>query len=121
MPLQIFGFHEHPSDFAVTKLDVSLEECAFLLDFARPLVRIRWLGIINRWLGLTIALEVPIVHLGEKSGGYVIGVRRSDPYYPDIPKLWKKHAGSKRTISLPSVAGLEIVADFGMHFAEDCS
>jgi len=121
MALQLFGFHEHPNDYAVTKIDVPLNECKFLLDFARPLRRIRWFGVFNSWVGPTLAWEVPVVHLTEQSGAFVIGVRRSDPYFFDLPRLWKEHSSAKRSLSLPPVGVLQIAADFGRHFADDCA
>ena len=120
MALTLFGFHDRPHDFAVTKSDAALEDCAFLLDFNRPLERIRWLGIKNRWLGITLGLLVPVVHHGQDKGEYVIGVHRSQPYFEDIPKLWRQHYGSTRAIRSEPADGLDIVANFGRHFPEDC-
>lgn len=120
MTLTLFGFHDRPHDFAATKTGAALEDCTFLLDFARPLERMRWLGITNRWLGVTVGLLVPVVHQGEGKGGYVISVRRGQPDFTDIPKLWREHSGTTRTIRSEPVDGLEIVADFGRHFPEDC-
>jgi hypothetical protein len=45
--LTLFGFHGRPHDFAVTKADLPLEECVFLLDFSRPLGKHRWFGKYN--------------------------------------------------------------------------
>lgn len=122
MALQLFGFHGRPHDFAATKADVPLEECAFLLDFSRPLGRLRWLGFgkLNRWVGVTVGLAVPVVHQAEQSGGYQISVPRGAPYFTDIPKLWKKHYGSSRSLVAEPIGGLNIIADFATHFPEDC-
>jgi hypothetical protein len=120
MALQIFGFRDRPHDFATTKADVPLTESVFLLDFSRPLERIRWLGGVNKWVGITVGLVVPVVHQSERSGGYVISVNRSEPYFVDIPKLWKHHGGSQRTLVAPPIGGMEIVADFAKHFPADC-
>jgi hypothetical protein len=76
MALQLFGFHERPHDYAATKADVPLEDCVFLLDFSRPLEKLRWLGAHNKWVGITVGLFVPVVHQAEQSGGYVISVSR---------------------------------------------
>jgi len=120
MALRLFGFHDHPHDFAVTKADVPLENCVFLLDFSRPLEKVRWFGKLNRWLGITVGLLVPVVHQSEQSGEYLIGVFRGEPYFFEIQELWKRHRGSARTFAAPPVGGLEIVADFATHFPEDC-
>ena len=55
--LTLFGFRDRPHDFAATKVGAAVEECVFILDFARPLERIRWLGVTNRWLGVTVVLR----------------------------------------------------------------
>ena len=120
MALQLFGFHGRPHDFAVTKADVPLEDCVFLLDFSRPLGKRRWLGVLNKWVGFTVGLLVPVVHQAEQSGGYVFSVRRGEPYFVDIPDLWKKHYGLKRTQVATPAGGLDIIADFARHFPEDC-
>jgi hypothetical protein len=98
-----------------TKAGAAPRDCVFLLDFSRPLERRRWLGI-----GPTVGLLVPVVHRSEQSGGYVVGVARGEAYFVDIPKLWKRHAGSPRTLTAPPIDALEVVADFGRHFAADC-
>ena len=121
MPMQIFGYPGFPNDIGVTKIDVQPDECAFFLDFQRPLEKIRWFGVLNKWIGPTVALGVPIAHASEQSGGYVIGVHRSEPYFLDVPRFWKEHRGTARSMVTKSEDGLRIIADFGTHFPEDCS
>lgn len=122
MALTLFAFPGRPHDFAVTKqTELSAEECAFLLDFSRPLEKFRNLaGWHNTRVGFTDGLFVPVVHVGEQSGGFKIGVSRGRPYFTDIQKLWKIHRGSERTLAMEPAGGLEIIADFGRHFPEDC-
>ena len=120
MALTLFGFHDRPHDFAATKAGVALEDCVFLLDFTRPLERIRWFGVTNRWLGVKVGLLVPVVHQGQEKGEFVIGVHRGEPYFTDISKLWREHYGAARTIKSESTDGLNIIADFATHFPEDC-
>jgi hypothetical protein len=120
MALTLYGFHDRPHDFAVTKAGAALEDCVFLLDFTRPLKRVRWLGVTNRWLGITVGLLVPVVHQGEDKGGYGTSVSRGEPYFEDIPKLWRQHYGERRTIRSESVGGMQIIADFANHFPQDC-
>jgi hypothetical protein len=43
----------------------------------------------------------------------------SDPYFRDIRKLWKTHYPSKLDPFTEEADGLEIIADFAMHFPED--
>jgi len=121
MALTVYGFHNHPHDFAVTKVDAPLDQCTFILDFSRPLEKRRWLFGRNKWVGVTVGLLVPVIHQGEKAGGFVFGVNRGEPYFADLPKLWKKHHGSKRTPGSSPVGGLEVIADFATHFPDDCS
>lgn len=118
MALTLYGFHDFPNDFAVTKIDAELDDCSFLLDFSRPLQRTRWLGIPNKWIGPTVALGVPIVHHAEQQGSFIIYVGASDPYFSDLQTLWKKHSGRKRDVISPPVGSIDIVADFGRHFPE---
>jgi len=123
MALTIFGLHNHPNDFPVTKIDVPVEECVFLLDFSRPLERCRQLlGRKSKFLGVTVGLLVPMIHIGEHPGtaGYVFGINRGEPYFLDIPKLWKKHAGTPRGLPVATVGALNIAADLGLHFPNDC-
>lgn len=118
MSLQIFGYHADPSSFAVTKAEVGLKDCAFLLDFARPLEKVRWFGVNNKWIGITVALYVPIVHHGEKSGGFRFLIMAREPYFADIKGLWRKHRGSRPTMVTQSVDPGKIIADFAAHFPD---
>ena len=120
MALILYGFSDRPDDFAATKVGAALGECDFLLDFTRPLETIHWFGKKNRWVGPKIGLLVPVVHQGEERGGYVISVNRGEPYFIDIPNLWRKHSGCSRTIKSEPVDPLRIIADFTRHFPEDC-
>jgi hypothetical protein len=110
-----------PQDFAATKVDAPLEECAFLLDFSRPLRLSRWLGFWNRHIGIALFAAVSIVHRGEDEGGYAFGLWRSQPYFTDILKLWKQHYPAKRVmVEMEQRAnGLQVIADFARHFPED--
>jgi hypothetical protein len=119
MALTLYGFRDRPHDYAATKVGATLDECAFLLDFSRPLERIRWLGVNNRWLGVTVGLLVPVVHHGQDKGEFVIGLHRGQPYFADIPNLWREHRGARRTIRSEPVDGLQLIAEFARHFPED--
>ena len=121
MPLTIYGIPDYPHDFLVTKVDAPLEQCVFLLDFRRKIERVRWLLVRNSWIGFTLGLIVPVVHLSERNGELVISVSRGEPYFIDIPKLWKQHAGARSLRTIIEADGLEIIADFAKHFPSDCS
>jgi hypothetical protein len=118
--LTVFAFHDHPHDFAVTKVGAPLEECSFLLDFSRPLKRVRQLFGFSCPVGIAMGLLVPVVHIGEQTGGYLIGVSRGEPYFVDLPQFWKKHRGKSRSIASAPAGGISIVADFATHFPQDC-
>ena len=91
----------------------------FFLDFSRPLKRIRWFVVRNEWFGVTVGLLVPIVHERERTGGYVIGVSLSDPYFTDLQALWKANFPSQRKHPGKKADNLRIVADFAAQFPED--
>jgi hypothetical protein len=121
MPIQLFAYPGFPHDIGVTKINLQPNECAFFLDFQRPLEKVRWLGTLNKWVGPTVSLLVPVAHASEQSGGYVIRVGRNEPYFGDIQRLWREHRGVARTMITKTEDGLRIIADFGTHFPEDCS
>jgi hypothetical protein len=121
MAIQLFGYPGLPNDIGVTKIDVPPNECAFFLDFQRPIEKVHWFGVLNKWIGPTISLLVPVAHASEQSGGYVIAVRRTEPYFSDIQRLWQEHRGAVRTMVKESEDALPLISDFGIHFPEDCS
>ncbi len=119
MELQLIKLHAHSNETAVTKVGSVVENGAFFLDFSRPIGRIRWFGIRNRWIGFTVGLFVPVVHQSEQSGAYVIGVGPSEPYFDDLLSLWKTHFPSKRTPPAMAADSLRIIADFAAQFPDD--
>jgi hypothetical protein len=120
MALMLYGFLGRPDDFAATKVGAAVDQCAYLLDFGRPLKRQRWLfGWKNPWIGVTLGLIVPVIHYSEQSGGYAISVVRGEPNFTDIPRLWRRHHGSRRSLRSDHYDGLQVIADFARHFPED--
>lgn len=119
MALTIYGYHDYPNAFAVTKVGEPQEDCPYLLDFARPLQKIHWLGRVNNWIGPVVGILVPVVHVGEKDGGYCISVNRADGHYDNICSLWKQHYKTRRTLFTEPANNLQLAADFGRHFPED--
>jgi hypothetical protein len=117
MPLTIYTVNGYPHDFLITKIDAPLEECAYLLDFERKLKPLRW---PLKYFGLTYAYVVPVVHLNERHGQAVIGIKSDDPHFPTIKKLWKQHAGAKSTRVLQQYSLIFAIADFATHFPNDC-
>jgi hypothetical protein len=120
MALTMYGFSAHPNAFAVTKIDAPLDECSFMLNFSQPLTRNRWFfGLFNRWIGVTVGILVPVIHVGDTKGGFVIAMHRGEPYFIDIPRLWRTHERSARTLLGEPIEPLQMVAMFAMHFPID--
>jgi hypothetical protein len=111
--------HPFPNEIAITKVGTVVTGGAFFLDFSRPLQHVRWLGVLNRWLGFTVGVFVPVVHQGEEVGSFTIGVERSDPNFADLHALWRLHYPSKRAAPTKVADGLRVIADFEKQFPED--
>ena len=119
MALQLFGLRDHPDAFPVSKTMDKWEDCSFILDFSRPIQKVRQLFRKKVWFGITAGILVPVVHVGEDKGGFIIGVNMGDPYFKDLQKLWKKHQDKQRTVRTEKVSGLQLVADFAKNFPDD--
>lgn len=111
--------HPFPNGIAVTKIDAVVTNGAFLLDFSRPLQHVRWLVILNPWLGITVGLFVPVIHQREEVGSFVIAVKRSDPSFEDVITLWGSRYLSTTTSPSTVANGLQVIADFHKQFPED--
>lgn len=120
MALTLIAFDNPPSRFAATKVGATVPDGRFFLDLTRRLEVIRWFGVRNRYIGPAVGLLVPVVHEAEKSGGYVIGVEISDPYFRDLRKLWKERFPSRPVAVSEEADGLKIIADFATQFPDDC-
>ena len=126
VPLTVYGFVNNPSIFAITKSDAPCDDCVFFLDFIRPLDKRRWCGLqshgfLNKWIGPVVGLGVPVRHVGEEKGGYLISVHVSDPYFADVVKWWKLYFNKRPAAHFAEPTGsLEIIADFYEHFPSDC-
>lgn len=120
LPVHLFELAEHPNQIAVSKLDTFVSDGVFFLDFSRPQEHLRsFFGVLNRWVGLSTGLVVPVVHQGEKSGGYVITVHSSDPYFAQLRALWKAHYPTKRIQPTTIADGLKIISDFATQFPDN--
>jgi hypothetical protein len=119
MPLLLLQLAAHPEEIAATKIDRCLPDGAFFLDFCRPLVRQRFCGVWNRWIGTTMALHVPLIHEGEAAGRRVIAVERVDPYYKELQRLWQERHPLTRRPPQRAIDGLRVDADFAAQFPDD--
>lgn len=119
MPLLLLQLGAHPDEIAATKRDACVEGGAFFLDFSRPLGRLRWLGVWNRWVGVTMSLVIPVVHQGEDTGSRTIVVDRGDPYFAELQRLWKERFPRQRAPSSPGTPARQVAADFATQFPDD--
>lgn len=122
MPINLFVLNAYPDRIAVSMTASTIEaltpESTFFLDFSRPIIVHRWFGVRNNWIGIAGVVTVPVIHQGEENGGYVVTVGRSDPYFNDLRKLWKARYPSKVQPPTHKATGLQIVADFAIHFPD---
>jgi hypothetical protein len=118
--VRLFKLPHYPNRIAVSDTDSFITDGAFFLDFSRPIEVRRWLGFRNRWVGLAVGVLVPVIHQGEKSGAYVVGVHRNDLYFKDLRRYWKAQYPSKTVPPTPPMDGLKIIADFAAQFPNDC-
>lgn len=119
MSLLLLQLAAHPAEIAATKLEHCLPDGAFFLDFSRPLGRQRFCGVWNRWIGTTMALVVPVIHMGEASGRHLIEVDRVDPYFKELQRLWLGRYPLTRPEPQRRVDRLRIEADFAAQFPDD--
>jgi hypothetical protein len=102
----LFAYPGFPHDIGVSQKDGETAQTAtFMLDFSKRLTCLYalpyWPGKVwqNRWVGVKTGLLVPVRSCKQVTGyGFVIPVDYDDPYFRDIPKLWKRHAGSTPTM-----------------------
>ena len=70
------------------------------------------------WAAQAVASIVEGQQASVRSQSLLMG--STEPYFIDIPNLWKKHYRFKRTLVATPIGGLAIVADFARHFPEGC-
>ena len=120
MTLRLFELSGYPNQIAASDTDSFVPGGTFFLDFSRPLEQRRWFGVANRWIGIPIAVFMPVVHEGEHNGGYVVGVHRSNPSFAQVRALWKERFPSKGLSPTTEADGLKIIADFAAQFPDHC-
>jgi hypothetical protein len=114
--LRLFKTEQHPNRIAVSEVDTFVIGGIFFLDFSRPLQLRRWLGV-----GPAIGALVPVVHEGEKTGGYAVAIDQSNPYFGDIRELWKQRYPAEAQAPARAADGLKIIADFASQFPNQTS
>ena len=113
MALRLFELPDHPNQIAVSEVGAFVADGAFFLDFSRPLEPRR------RWFGSVVGMLVPVIHQGEHSGGYVVGIHRNDPSFDELMMLWKGRYPTERTSPIQEADGLQIIADFARQFPQN--
>lgn len=119
MAITLIAYENTPTRISATKIGTTVPGGCFFLDFTRKLQITRWFGIRNRFIGPTVGLLVPIVHEGEKLGGYVISVSVGESYFQDIRKLWKVRFPSPSFEVFQESDKFKIITDFATQFPED--
>jgi hypothetical protein len=114
MALRFFELPEYPDQIAVCDVGALVGNGTFFLDFSRPLEPRR------RWFGSIVGMLVPVIHQGEHSGGYVIGVRSGDPTFKELRMFWKERYPTERTPPSQEADALQIITDFARQFPNNC-
>lgn len=86
----LFRHEKYPKRIGICASDTFVVGGAFFLDFSRPLIVRRYLGV-----GPVAGIFVPVIHEGEREGTYVVDVGRDNAYFEDIQELWKQRYPSK--------------------------
>jgi hypothetical protein len=116
MAAHLFEIDAHPDRIAVSNIDSFVVDGAFFLDFSRQLGITRWLGF-----GVVTGLFVPVIRQGEKNGGHVIGIHRSEkPVFSAIRKFWKAYYPTPNPPPTGTADGMKVIADFATQFPNDC-
>ena len=112
MTPRLFKLDQHPKRIAICAAESYVVGGAFFLDFSRPLVARRYLGV-----GPVAGIFVPVIHEGEREGSYFVDVARDNAYFADIQELWKQRYPS----SAPPPAYFHRKQDVLAHFAAQFS
>lgn len=112
--MKLFELDGFPARVGATDVDGFVEGGVFFLDFGRPLQIKRKFGLI------TEAVFAPLIHQGEREGGFIIGVHRSEPCFEQVRALWTKHYPTPSPIPQEEIGGLRVIADFAKQFPEHC-
>lgn len=62
---------------------------------------------------------MPVVHEGEREGGFVVGVHRSDPAFAQVRALWKQRYPQKPRVPTTEVDELDLMGAFATQFPDD--
>ena len=85
MTVRLFKLDAHPRRIAVSGVETFVVGGVFFLDFSRPLMLRRYLGV-----GPVSGAFVPVIHEGEREGTYMVPVDRENAYFGDLQELWRQ-------------------------------
>lgn len=112
MTPRLFKIEGHPTRVAICAAETFIVGGVFFLDFCRPLVLRRYLGV-----GHVSGMFVPVIHEGEREGSYVVDVDRENPYFPDIQELWRQRFPSTAAPPEHFHRRQDILAHFAAQFS----
>ena len=112
MTPRLFKIDSHPKRIAICASESFVVGGAFFLDFSRPLILRRYLGV-----GHVVGIFVPVIHEGEREGTYLVDVGKDNAYFADIQELWRQRFPS----SAPPPAHFHRKQDVLAYFATQFS
>ena len=112
MTPRLFKHDKYPKRIAICASGSFVVGGAFFLDFSRPLIVRRYLGV-----GPIAGAFVPVVHEGEREGTFLVDVGKENPYFDDIQELWRQRYPS--TVPPPEYfhRRQDILAHFAAQFS----
>ncbi len=122
MAIRLFELPQHPQRIAVSKTDNYQQDGVFFLNFNKPLKIIRWFGVYNKFIGYPMVLFVPIIHQNQsdEDDTFIVSADRHDEAFNLVRSLWKTHYKTPNPSSKNEYDGLQVIADFGLQFPNDC-
>lgn len=112
MTPRLFRIEGHPKRIAICASESFVVGGAFFLDFSRPLMLRRYLGV-----GPVAGIFVPVIHECEREGSYFVDVARENPYFDDIQELWRQRFPSAAPPPAHFHRKQEILAHFAAQFS----
>jgi hypothetical protein len=112
MAVRLFKVEKFPRRIAISGVDTFIVGGAFFLDFSRPLVLRRYLGVGPVW-----GMFVPVIHEGEREGTYLVDVDKDNAYFADIQELWRQRFPSTAPRPEFFARRQDILAHFAAQFS----
>ena len=116
MTPRLFKIDKYPKRIAICASANYVVGGAFFLDFSRPLVARRYLGV-----GPIAGIFVPVIHEGEREGTYLVDVGKENPYFADIQELWKQRYPSTSPRPEYFHRKQDVLAHFAAQFSQQAA